>query len=84
METKKIPIETSHKLNIANLKTIDSDMAQKLNRLFGHSRFSRYDGFLTEEAMLRMNKIYYDEGKTLMNDIETCVNKYYPATVESI
>lgn len=80
--SKGFNIETRHKLNIANIKTIDADISFKLHKLFSHSRTSRYDGFLTEEAMLRMNKINYIEGKTLMSDIEVGVATYYPVPSE--
>jgi hypothetical protein len=76
--TNKILIETSHKSNIANLKTIDSDISFNLHKLYNHSRISRYEGFLSEESMLRINKINFDEGKGLMSKIETDILKHFP------
>lgn len=64
------PVVEKHSQNIKNLANIDKDVAKKMFRLFNLSRQSRYDGFLTEEAMLRINKMGFEEGSIILKFIE--------------
>ncbi|MGM0479856.1 MAG: hypothetical protein ACQERC_11595 [Bacteroidota bacterium] len=70
-------IQQSHSKNIKNLKAIDANISRKLFKLYKNSKQSRYDGFLDEEAMLRINRINFNDGSTLLKSIETEVEKYY-------
>ena len=83
LEVKSIPIETSHSSNIKNLKPINTDLSQNLYKLYKFSRQSRYDGFMSDEAMLRINKINFKEGNGLLKQIESEVLNYYPV-VEAV
>jgi hypothetical protein len=74
-------VETSHKENIKTLKSIDVDLSNNLFKLYKNSRQSRYDGFLNEESMLRINQINFNDGVPLLKSIETEVLKYYPIKV---
>lgn len=76
--TKEKDVLPSHSKNIKNLKIIDASIAKKLFTLYKNSRQSRYDGFIKEEAMLRINKINYANGNVLLKGIEKEVAKYYP------
>lgn len=75
--SKDKEIQPSHSKNIKNLKTIDANISTKLFKLYKNSRQSRYDGFLDEEAMLRINKINFNDGSVLLKSIETEVKKHY-------
>ncbi|WP_130736908.1 hypothetical protein [Flavobacterium sp. J27] len=76
--TKNFTIHKSHKDNIDNIKTIDQNLSTKLHKVYKHSRQSRYDGFLTEDSMNRINKINYTDGVRILNDINNLVAQYYP------
>jgi len=81
LKTKTFNIEQSHMSNIKNLKTINSELSRKLYTLYKHSRQARYDGFISEGAMSRINKINFQTGTRLMASIETECLKYYPVPV---
>ena len=80
LETQGEPIEQSHSGNIKNLKSIDPELSRKLFTLYKNSRQSRYEGFINQDAMDRINKINYDSGKVLIQKINTLALKYYPIT----
>jgi len=67
--------------NIKNLKTIDNSLGRKLYTLYKNSRQSRYDGFINEDAMLRINKINFEEGDRIFQALESECLKYYPVQV---
>lgn len=67
-----------HKVNINNLKTIDAELSTNLFKLFKHSRQSRYDGFINEEAMTRINKINFESNKIILASINSKIVNYYP------
>jgi len=81
MDVSNVNICTNHKDNFNNLKTIDSTISNNLYKLFKSSRQSRYDGFINEDAMLRINKINFNEGKNVLKMIENDCTKYYPVSV---
>ncbi len=81
LEANDLNIEQSHKRNIKNLKSIDNNLGRKLYTLYKNSRQSRYDGFISEDAMLRINKINFNEGSRILQAIETECLKYYPLPV---
>lgn len=80
----ELNVETSHKENIKTLKSINSDLSNKLFKLYKNSRQSRYDGFLNDESMLRINKINFSEGTQLLKSIETDVSNYYPIKTSEV
>jgi hypothetical protein len=82
--TKGLNVETSHDKNIKNLKSIDSELSHNLFKLYKNSRQSRYDGFINNESMIRINKINFSDGILLLKSIESEVLKYYPITITSI
>ena len=71
-------INTSHKLNIESIRKIDLELSQKLFKLYNNSRQSRYDGFMTEEAMNRFNKINFLAGEVYLKNVENLTSRYYP------
>lgn len=76
--TKKFNIEQSHFNNIKNLKDINPILSRNLYILYKNSRQSRYDGFINEDAMSRINKINFQTGTRLMSKIESDCLEYYP------
>jgi hypothetical protein len=82
--SEKCDVETSHRLNIQTLKGINKTIAEGIFTLYKNSRQSRYDGFLTEEAMLRVNKINFDAGVGIMRSIELECAKHYPVPTASV
>lgn len=70
-------VETNHKSNIQKVTKIDSQLGKNLHSLYKNSRSSRYDGFLTEDAMNRINKINYADGKKHLNSIANILPNYY-------
>lgn len=79
--SKGLNVEERHSLNIKNLRTIDVDLAESLYKLFKNSKQSRYDGFINEDSMLRINKINFKDGNGYLNKIESNSVKYYPVVV---
>lgn len=73
-------VKSSHNQNIKNLKGINPEISRKIFELYKNSRQSRYDGFIDDEAMLRINKINFDRGVSLLRSIESEVSSYYPVT----
>jgi len=78
LETQNIDVEPKHMNNISNLKTVNNDLGRKLFILYRNSRQSRYEGFMTQDAMDRINKIKFEEGNRLLPSIDTLTLKYYP------
>lgn len=70
-----------HKDNIKNLEAINKVLSANLFKLFRNSRQARYEGFITTEAMNRINKINFDANKTALASIKSNVATYYPVTV---
>lgn len=79
--SKGYPVEHNHGSNIKNVKEIDSEISRKLYDLYRYSRQSRYDGFLTEDAMLRINEINHRNATSRLSHIESQCLKYYPNLV---
>lgn len=73
-----------HKVNINNLKTIDAELSTNLFKLFKHSRQSRYDGFIYEEAMTRINKINFESNKIILASINSKIANYYPIPATAV
>lgn len=70
-----------HRDNIANLKSIDSGLSSNLFKLYKHSRQSRYDGFMTDDAMNMINKINFEANKSSLASINNGMANYYPIAV---
>ncbi len=70
-----------HKDNINNLKSIDSGLSINLFKIYKNSRQSRYDGFINEDAMNRINKINFEANKSSLSSINTGIATYYPIAV---
>lgn len=81
LESKQIGVTTSHKQNITAMKEVDIQISRDLHRLYRFSRQSRYDGFIHEDSMLRINKINYKDGDKYLRNVENECKKYYPAKV---
>lgn len=81
LQAQSYEIIQSHSDNIKNLKKINPTLSRKLYTLFKNSRQSRYDGFMRDDAMLRINKMNFNEGKRLTSDIESECLKYYPVAI---
>lgn len=81
LEVNNYGIETKHGRNIDNLKKIDAKLAMTLFLLFKNSRQSRYDGFMQDDAMERINKIHFDKGVKHLATVEAESKKYYPVPV---
>lgn len=79
--TKEYGVQTNHMENIKNLKKVDSKISRDLYTLYKNSRQSRYDGFINEDAMLRINKINFDSGTRILNNIEKECKNYYSSQV---
>ncbi|PZQ89447.1 MAG: hypothetical protein DI548_03830 [Flavobacterium johnsoniae] len=76
--SKGLSISTSHKTNISELGNIERSLGISLNKLFTHSRQSRYEGFLTPDAMERINKINFNNNIAFLAEINSKVSNYYP------
>jgi hypothetical protein len=76
-----VPVTSSHQTNINNLKTIDEELSRKLFLLYKNSRQARYDGFLNQESMDRINKINFITGDSNLKLIIKLVSNYYPNSV---
>ena len=79
--TKTFTIEQSHMSNIKNLKIVNSDLSRKLYTLYKNSRQARYDGFISEDAMYRINRINFQTGTKIMASIGSECSKYYPVPI---
>ena len=78
LTSKGINISESHNKNIQNIAKIDSTISRGLHTLFKHSKQSRYDGFIQEDSMERINKINFNKNKPLLKTIIELVPNYYP------
>lgn len=76
-----ISVTSSHQKNIDNLGTIDKELSKKLFQVYKNSRQSRYDGFINEDAMNRINKINFNSGVSNLKVIVNTVSTYYPVAV---
>jgi hypothetical protein len=76
-----ISITSSHQANITNIGTINKDLSKNLFLVYKYSRQSRYDGFMNEDSMNRINKINFDKGETILKKVNTLVASYYPAVI---
>lgn len=74
-------IEKSHKDNIDCIKSIDSELGQKLFLVYKYSRQARYEGFMSEESMNRINKINFQRGVGFLRRINEIVATHYPVAV---
>lgn len=81
LQTKEFDIIQNHTENIKNLKKINPTLSRKLYTLYKNSRQSRYDGFMRDDAMLRINKMNFESGTRLISDIESECLKYYPVAI---
>ena len=70
-----------HKDNINNLKTIDAELGRNLFKLYNNSRQSRYDGFIHDDAMSRINKINFESNKSTLSSLNSKMANYYPAPI---
>lgn len=70
LTTSGISVSTSHRENINALRLVDTNLSRKLYKLLKFSKQSRYDGFLSEDAMLRINKINYQENRLTLKEFE--------------
>lgn len=70
-----------HNDNIKKLASVDSNLSTNLFKLYKHSRQSRYDGFMNDEAMNRINKINFDENKSSLALINKEITNYYPTAL---
>ena len=78
---KGFSVTSSHQTNINNVKSIDEDLSRKLFLLYKNSRQSRYDGFVNQEAMDRINKINFTAGVSNLKSIVNLVSNYYSVAV---
>lgn len=76
-----LDIETSHMQNIKNLKSISTNLSRDLFTLYKNSRQARYDGFINEDAMLRINKINFNTGVSISLQINSESEKYHSYSV---
>tara|TARA_R110001583_G_C5667331_1_gene410338 strand:+ start:924 stop:1307 length:384 start_codon:yes stop_codon:yes gene_type:complete len=74
-------VETRHQLNINNIKTINPELSRSLFSVYKNSRSSRYDGFINDDAMERINKINYQKSDSELRKIKGIVSTYYPIAV---
>lgn len=70
-----------HNDNINNLSAIDLGLSKNLFKLYKYSRQSRYDGFMSDEAMNRINKINFSKNEILLASINKGIVNYYPVSV---
>tara|TARA_R110002124_G_C8853401_1_gene506442 strand:+ start:728 stop:1111 length:384 start_codon:yes stop_codon:yes gene_type:complete len=76
-----VSITSSHQSNISNLGKINKDLGKKLFLVYKNSRQSRYEGFMNEDSMNRINKINFDKGQIDLKKINSLVSSYYPVAI---
>lgn len=79
--TNGMPVEKKHQSNINSIKTIDPDLSKRLFNVYKNSRTSRYDGFINDNAMERINKINYNKSNSELKKIKEIVATHYPIAV---
>ena len=74
-------VTTSHNHNITTLGTVNPELGKALFLVYKNSRQSRYEGFMTDEAMERINKINFEKGLTTLKRFKELSETLYSLAV---